>query len=149
MFCNSDVARTAFYHPRSQTCLATTRLLQVTKSFCRKWRLALLYATKSVYGTNWALKQPFFAESDVNPVYGLESHAILSNQKSVFRQLATTWFDTRQVWTWVVNKATSLFNNFFSAMLQGKLFKMGCLKFWKNWKILDLGFVQNWNMKWI
>ena len=30
-----------------------------------------------------------------------DSRVISSNQKSVFTQLATTWFVARQVWTWV------------------------------------------------
>ena len=39
-----------------------------------------------------------------------DSCVIFSNQKSVFTQLATTWF----VWTWVVKRATFLFNSFCS-----------------------------------
>ena len=35
------------------------------------------------------------------------SRVILSNQSSVFTQLATAWFVARQVWTWVIKRATS------------------------------------------
>ena len=93
------------------------------KTFLQKVEISSTFCNKIfTCCTNWALKQTFFAASWHKSRIWRESRAILSNQKSVFRQLATTWFDTRQVWTWVVNKATSLFNNFFSAMLQGKLY---------------------------
>ena len=40
------------------------------------------------------------AASDINSMYGV-THIILSSQKSVFIQLAKTWFVARQVWMWV------------------------------------------------
>ena len=43
-----------------------------------------------------------------------DSFIILSNQKSVFTQLATSWFVARQFWTRGVKRATSLFNSFCS-----------------------------------
>ena len=78
--------------------------MEVSSTFCNKICTCC---------PNWALKQTFFCSKWRKCRIWRESRAILSNQKSVFRQLATTWFDTRQVWTWVVNKAASLFNNFF------------------------------------
>jgi len=93
------------------------------KTFLQKVEISSTFSNKiCTRCTNWARKQTFFAASWHKSRKWRESRAILSNQKSLFRQLATTWFDTRQVWTWVVNKATSLFNNFFPTMLQGKLY---------------------------
>ena len=43
-----------------------------------------------------------------------DSRVISSNQKSVFTQFATTWLVAKQVWTWLVKLATSLFNSFCS-----------------------------------
>ena len=41
-----------------------------------------------------------------------DSRVILSNKKLELPQLATTWCVARQVWTWLVKCATSLFNSF-------------------------------------
>ena len=43
-----------------------------------------------------------------------DSRVILSNKKLELPQLATTWCVARQVWTWLVKCATSLFNSFCS-----------------------------------
>ena len=43
-----------------------------------------------------------------------DSRVILSNKKLELSQLATTWCVARQVWTWLVKCATSLFNSFCS-----------------------------------
>ena len=49
-----------------------------------------------------------------NPRLWRDSRIIVSNQKSVLTQFATTWFVARQVWTRMVKCATSLFNLFCS-----------------------------------
>ena len=52
----------------------------------------------------------------LNSLVWRDSRVILSNQKSVLsRQLATTWFVSRQVWTWVVKREILLFNSFRSS----------------------------------
>ena len=43
-----------------------------------------------------------------------DSRVILSNKKLELPQIATTWCVARQVWTWLVKCATSLFNSFCS-----------------------------------
>ena len=51
----------------------------------------------------------------------LQKVELLSTFCNKFSQPATTWFVARHVWTWVVKRATSLFNSFCSRMFQNKL----------------------------
>ena len=51
----------------------------------------------------------------------LQKVELLSTFCNKFSQPATTWFVSRHVWTWVVKRATSLFNSFCSQMFQNKL----------------------------
>ena len=84
--------------------------------------MVLLFATNSVhvacfYRPNAKLFYTNWLDSRVSR----DSRVILSNQKSVFTQLSTTWFVTSKVWTWVVRRATSLFKSFRSNVAkQGK-----------------------------
>ena len=58
---------------------------------------------------------------------------ILSNRKSVFTQLATTWFVARQVWTWVVIKRAMLPNKLrvFVAPCTVVQVTFWCLSVWR------------------
>ena len=51
----------------------------------------------------------------------LQKVELLSTFCNKFSQPATTWFVSRHVWTWVVKRATSLFNSFCIQMFQNKL----------------------------
>ena len=83
------------------------------KKFLQKVEVSSPFCNKICTWYKLSPKANFFCSKWRKSRIWRESRAILSNQKSVFRQLATTWFDTRQVSTWVVNKAASLFNNLF------------------------------------
>jgi len=47
------------------------KLLQIAKICCRKYRVVLLFARKSVHCTFYRAKANLFAASDVTPVYGV------------------------------------------------------------------------------
>ena len=65
-------------------------------------------ATKSVRVVRfYRPKADLFCNKWCNSHVWLDSHVILSNQKSIFTQLATTWFAAKQVWTWPVNSQHS------------------------------------------
>ena len=65
----------------------------------------------------------------MTPVYGGNSRVLLSNQKSVFTQLAATIFVVRQDWMLMVKRATSLFNSFWRNVV--KQFTRSCCPcFW-------------------
>ena len=51
-----------------------------------------------------------------------DSRKILSNRNSIFTQIATTWFVARQVWTWVIWCATSIWHTyrFIVAFVSGR-----------------------------
>ena len=65
-----------------------------------------------------------------------DSGVILSNQMSVFMQLATTWSDARQIWTWVVERATLLFNSFCRNV--AKQVASFCCPFYRRFSVLNL-----------
>ena len=70
-----------------------------------------------------------FAASDVTPVYGGNSRVLLSNQKSVFTQLAATIFVVRQDWMLMVKRATSLFDSFWGNVVK-QVTRSCCPCFW-------------------
>ena len=116
-FCNKIRACCGFYRPKtnlfrvwrdsrvilstSQTCLATNQLvagwetlLQTVESsstFCSKLRACC------------GFNRP---QTNLSRVWR-DSRVILSNQKTVFTELVTTWFVARKVWTWLVKHVTS------------------------------------------
>ena len=97
----------------NQTYLATKQVVPVCEICCRKRREVLRFAKKYVHVSSFTdPRQTCFATSDVNSCVLRDSGVILSNQKTVFKQQATTWFDGEQVWTRVVKRGTSLFNSF-------------------------------------
>ena len=57
------------------------------------------------------------------------SRIIWSNQKSVFTQLATTWFVLRKVWTMVVKCATLLFHSFCRSVSK-QVARVCCPLYW-------------------
>ena len=78
------------------------------------YMLRVLLAQTILFFSNWRKSR----EWRVSPV-------ILSNPKSVFTQLATTWFGARQVWTWLVTQETLLLNSFCSNVAQ-QVARFGC-----------------------
>ena len=95
----------------NQTCPATNQvvagcetLLQTVESssaFCNKIRACCgFYRPKTNLFRVWR-----------------DSRVMLSNQKTVFTELATTWFVVRQVWTWLVKHVTS--QTFFGLICNG------------------------------
>ena len=106
---NNDAAR---FTTLESTCLATS---QVTRSCCSKMRAVLLFATKSIQCCAFHRpKAKLFCNKWRNSRVWRDSRVILSNQKSVFTQLTTTWFVPRKVWTMVVKRATLLFHSLCS-----------------------------------
>ena len=84
--------------PTNQACLQQIRKLQVEKSF---------YSREKVESSTTCL-----ADKWRNFRVCCDSREILSNQKSVFTQVATAWFAARQVWTKVVKRTALLFKSF-------------------------------------
>ena len=84
------------------TCCAFYTGPRETWMFCSKWRNARVWHN---------------------------SRVILSNQKLVFTQLATSWFVTRQVWAWVSKTR----NIAFQLVLQ-QCWKTSCTLFCPSWR---------------
>ena len=100
----------------TQTRLATNQAVAGCQKFLQKLENSSTFCNKSVHVARFTgPRQTCHTASDVNPVNG--SRVILSNQTSVFKQLAATFI---QVWTWVVKRASSLSIR-SAAMLQNKL----------------------------
>ena len=98
-----------------QTSLATNQIVAGCENLLQKVESSSTFCNKlckccAFYG----LKANLFCSNWRNSSVWRDSRVILSNQKSVFTELAATFFFLRQVWTWVVKRATSLFNLFCS-----------------------------------
>ena len=105
----------AFYHPWIKPILQQIRLLQVAKRYCRRRREVLLFAKKKNMYTFRVLptQDKLVLRQDVKSCVWRDSGVILSNQETLFAQRAATWSVARQAWTWLVKRATSLFNSLF------------------------------------
>ena len=81
-----------------QTCLATNHVVAGCANLMQEVkRVVLLFATKFVHVARFTgLLQTCLAASDVTPVWR-DSRVILSNQRSVHAQLATTRFAVKTV----------------------------------------------------
>ena len=81
-----------------QTCLATNHVVAGCANLLQEVkRVVLLFTTKFVHVARFTgLLQTFLAASDVTPVWR-DSRVILSNQRSVHAQLATTRFVVKTV----------------------------------------------------
>ena len=74
----------------TQTRLATNQAVAGCQTFVQKLENSSTFCNKSVHVARFTgPRQTCFAASDVNPVHG--SRVILSNQTSVFKQLAATF----------------------------------------------------------
>ena len=76
LFCGITAKRVekrccSFYHPQIKPVLQQNWSLQVAKSFCREWRVVLLFATKSEHVAFFTCpRQTGFATSDVTALNG-------------------------------------------------------------------------------
>ena len=76
--------------------------LQVAKSRCREIRKMFYFLQQNLYKICCAFYRPnanLFCNKWRKFCIQRDTHVILTNQKSVFAQLATTWFVARQVGT--------------------------------------------------
>ena len=81
----------------------------------RKVEGSSTFATASARCAFYRPKANLFCSKWRNSRVWRDSRVISSNQKSVYTQLTTTLiFFPRQVWTWVVKRATSVCNSFCS-----------------------------------
>ena len=97
--------------PSNQTCLVTNQLVAGCEKLLQRRDCNSTFATKSVHVAR-------FTDPRRNSRVWRDSRVILANQTSVFTQPASTCFAARQVWTWVVKRAGSLFNSFCSSVLK-------------------------------
>ena len=114
-WCKTSWKVMCWYTTHIQTCLATNQLVAGCTNLLQKVESSSFFCDKIC--TCWVFYQPkanLFCSKWRNSHVWRDSCVILSNQKFEFTQLATTLFVTRQVWTWVVKRATSLFNMFCS-----------------------------------
>ena len=95
-----------------QTYLATNHVVSGWKTLLQKVESSSTFCNKiCTCCASYRPKANLFCNKWRISRVGSDSHVILSNQKSVFKQPAATWFVARQVWTWVVKRATSLLNS--------------------------------------
>lgn len=88
-------------------------LLQDAKICWREERYSLLSLTKSVHVVRFnGTRLTCFAATWRTSGVWWDLCAILSHQNSVFKQLTTTWFIAKQVWTRVVIHTTPLSSSF-------------------------------------
>ena len=116
-FCNKICTCCAFYHrPPWNRCPATIQVVGGCENLLQKVESSCTFCNKiCTCCASIGPRQTLFCCKWRNSLVWRDSRVILSNQKSVLsRQLATTWFVARQVWTWVVKRATSQFNSFRS-----------------------------------
>ena len=114
-WCKTSWKVMCWYTTHIQTCLATNQVVAGCKNLLQKVESSSFFCDKIC--TCCVFYQPkanLFCSKWRNSHVWRDSCVILSNQKFEFTQLATTLFVTRQVWTWVVKRATSLFNMFCS-----------------------------------
>ena len=106
---NNDVA---CFTTHGQTCIATKEVVVGCEKLLQKVESSSTFCNKiCTCCASYRPKANLFCNKwRISPVRS-DSHVILSNQKSVFKQPAATWFVARQVWTWVVKRATSLLNS--------------------------------------
>ena len=99
----------AFYH-QHQTCLTTNQLAVRCEKWLQKVESSSTFCNKLCpCCTFYRRKANLICRKWRNSCVWCYSLVILSNQKSVFTKLARTWFVTRQVWAWVVIRATFAF----------------------------------------
>ena len=122
--------------PTNQPILQQIRsVLQVAKSCCRKSDSSYTSCNKIfiLCCTFYRPKANLHCSKWRRTRVWCDSRVILSNQKSVFTQLATAWFVARQVWTKVVKRATPLFNLFCSNV--AKQVASVCCSFYRSFKL--------------
>ena len=101
----------------NQISLATNQVFEGYEQFLQKLESSFTFCNKFCWCCEFSSpSQTCFAAGDITPVYGVTpawNFYEFSSQKSVFTQLAATWFVAWQLWTWVVKHATLLFILFF------------------------------------
>ena len=90
-----------------------TRLFQLAKGCCRKQRVVAFCNKTCTCCAFYRPKANLFCGKWRKPRVGQDSRVISSNQATVLTQIEAPWFVERQVWTWVVKRATP-----FSTCLQ-------------------------------
>ena len=124
----------------NQTFLATKQVVPLWERFLEKEERSSMFCKKYVHVSRFTdPRQTCFATSDVKSCVWRDSGVILSNQKTVFTQHATTWFDAKRVWTRVVKRGTSLFNSFCSIVT--KQVALVCCPFYRSLKTALFAFL--------
>ena len=109
-WCKTSRKLMCWYTTHIQTYLATNQVVAglqkvESSSFFLRQNLYMLHVLQP--------KANLFCSKWCNSHVWHDSRIIFSNQKLEFTQLSTTLFVTKQVWMWVVKRATLLFNMFF------------------------------------
>ena len=109
----------AFYHPHSN--LSRKKMKVAASCVNTDFWLDKLRGSHPIQGSYVTCCKTSLAGKTRNTYRGLlQKVELLSSFCNKFSQPATIWFVARHVWTWVVKRATSLFNSFCSRMFQNK-----------------------------
>ena len=96
-----------FYHPLTKPVLQQLGCCRLGKELLKKAESSSTFCNKPLHVARFTGQGKLILQRVTQSCLCPDSRVILSNQLSVFTQFATAWFVARQVWTWVIKRATS------------------------------------------